>query len=733
MPRIKQSDGAGKGHERKIVGMERQITVDEAGSLVVMTETEMIKRQYKLVATTSGPSIPTSPVARSITAGSSTTFAVSATGTAPLSYQWKKNGVNIPGATAASYALTNAQLTDNGAQFTCVVSNAFGSATSTAAMLTVTAVAPSITTQPVNRSVSAGNSTSFSVVAAGTAPFSYQWRRNGVDIPGATSSSYSITTTPSDNGAIFACTVTNIAGSVSSSNATLTVSYTSIGISVQPANRSVLQGQSTSFSITATGTGISYQWKKNGVNVGTNSSTYSYTNAAGADNGAVITCVVSNAFESITSNAVSLTVIYFSTQPVAPATITPTTTPRPSLSVVVSGAGPYTYQWYVSGSPIPGATASTLPLDDTANYTPKNGDSLYCVATSTAPAGSITSNTVVLSMSGFLDRTDISVTGWSSSAVYAVGVNPSSGANITIANYYAGTEKTKQSSNSGLTWGADLGTLSNRNMARYANGYPIVGYIGKFSDWWNGSAWAAISGVASAIRNEFALSGNVWFSVRNVASGQACIFKHVGFADAGTAIGFTGDYPPNPTFWFANDSYYAPLIYAFKSSYNGNALVFSSPTGSDRLRTWVNGVLAENTDNSYARPNDALVSNDGSKIVFVCANEGLPRYIHGGIANASQLGTLPVGVSYIWPLLASRGDMAAIYALARYDPIATSYPQVALLKSTDYGVTWTRISAKTQLQCQQLSNLGFIMAQDIERAYIAYYYGSTGKVACRIG
>ena len=70
--------------------------------------------------------------------GGSATFTVGATGTAPLSYQWQRNQVNIAGATATSYTLSSAQLSDNGARFRAIVSNGFGSATSNEAVLTVT-------------------------------------------------------------------------------------------------------------------------------------------------------------------------------------------------------------------------------------------------------------------------------------------------------------------------------------------------------------------------------------------------------------------------------------------------------------------------------------------------------------------------------------------------------------------------------------------------------------------
>jgi hypothetical protein len=101
-----------------------------------------------------------------------------------------------------------------------------GSVTSAGAILTVNPppVAPSITTQPASVTVTMPAAATFSVVASGTAPLSYQWRRNGVDIGGATGTSYVVNPTAmSDSGATFDVVVTNAAGTVTSSVATLTV------------------------------------------------------------------------------------------------------------------------------------------------------------------------------------------------------------------------------------------------------------------------------------------------------------------------------------------------------------------------------------------------------------------------------------------------------------------------------------------------------------------------------
>jgi len=170
------------------------------------------------------PTITTQPASQTVTAGSSVTFSVVASGTAPLSYQWKFNGANISGATSSSFTIASAQ-SANAGSYTVTVSNSAGSVTSAAATLTVNSspVAPTITTQPASQTVTAGSSVTFSVVASGTAPLSYQWKFNGANISGATSSSFTIASAQSANAGSYTVTVSNSAGSVTSAAATLTV------------------------------------------------------------------------------------------------------------------------------------------------------------------------------------------------------------------------------------------------------------------------------------------------------------------------------------------------------------------------------------------------------------------------------------------------------------------------------------------------------------------------------
>ncbi len=168
-------------------------------------------------------SIATHPSNQTVMQGQPVTFTVAANGTAPFTYQWQRNQVNINGATSASYTINPAMFADDQAKFRCVATNAFGNATSNEATLTVNAP-PSIATHPSDQTVSQGQPVTFNVAATGSAQFTYQWQRNQVNIGGAMAASYTISsTTVSDNGAKFRCVVTNGFGTATSNEATLTV------------------------------------------------------------------------------------------------------------------------------------------------------------------------------------------------------------------------------------------------------------------------------------------------------------------------------------------------------------------------------------------------------------------------------------------------------------------------------------------------------------------------------
>ena len=172
------------------------------------------------------PSITAQPQSQMVALGDSVTFSVAATGATPLYYQWRFNTANIAGATAPSYTLQSAQATNAG-DYSVIVTNAFGSATSSNGTLVVdTNIIPAaITSQPQNQTVIAGQAATFTVTASGTKPLSYQWQFNEVAIPGATASAYTRTNIQTSDAGSYSVVVTNAGGSATGTDAVLTVNF----------------------------------------------------------------------------------------------------------------------------------------------------------------------------------------------------------------------------------------------------------------------------------------------------------------------------------------------------------------------------------------------------------------------------------------------------------------------------------------------------------------------------
>ena len=138
------------------------------------------------------PSFVTQPQDQEVVVGSDVSFFVDVIGDEPISYQWRKDSEDITGATDSSYSILHVALLDAGS-FDVRATNPFGESISDPALLTVVdGIAPSFITQPQSQKIVVGSEVSFFVDVMGDEPISYQWRKDGEDIVGATDSSYSI-------------------------------------------------------------------------------------------------------------------------------------------------------------------------------------------------------------------------------------------------------------------------------------------------------------------------------------------------------------------------------------------------------------------------------------------------------------------------------------------------------------------------------------------------------------
>jgi hypothetical protein len=314
------------------------------------------------IQTNAPPTITTNPADVTAVVGDTVSFSVSATGTGTLSYQWRKDGADLGGANGAMLTLMGVAASDAG-QYDCVVSNSIGPsslpAVSTAATLTINA-APVITAQPSSTVAAVGSTAHFTVTATASGTLSYQWRKGGTNLSGATAAQLDVPVSGASDGGSFDCvvasTLNGTVASTTSAAATLTVNVQP-SISVQPSNVTVVSGADASFSVTATGGGtLGYQWRKDGNPInGANGSTLMLTGVSSGDAGAY-DCIVSNTqggtTTNATSSAASLVVV------VAPATPVVTVAPKATTgktglaaSTQDQGAG-NTYAWTLTNGTI---------------------------------------------------------------------------------------------------------------------------------------------------------------------------------------------------------------------------------------------------------------------------------------------------------------------------------------------------------------------------------------------
>jgi len=178
---------------------------------------------YQINVAAAGPSFTTQPTSRSVSAGQTATFSVTATGA--TSYQWLFNGTPIPGATSSSLVLPDVQFSSAGS-YQVSATNSSGTILSNAATLTVVASVPSFTVEPQSVTVASGSTAVMQVQTTSSPAPTFQWWSSTGPIAGATSSRLVFTGATAANAGFYYCSASNAGGTTSSTAATLTVTTT---------------------------------------------------------------------------------------------------------------------------------------------------------------------------------------------------------------------------------------------------------------------------------------------------------------------------------------------------------------------------------------------------------------------------------------------------------------------------------------------------------------------------
>jgi CSLREA domain-containing protein len=413
--------------------------------------------------------VATNPINQTACDGGSVTFTASATGSPTPTVQWQVSTggpfTDIPGATSTTLTFT-ATLAQNGNQYRAVFTNAGGTATTTAATLTVNAITS--TTDPADQTVCQGATANFSTTATGTG-LSYAWTVDGSPFGGNTSSISVPTGSLSVGNHTVAVTVTGTCGTASQS-ATLTVQPPTSATT--PANQAVCKGGTASFSTTASGTGpFTYQWKLDGSNIpGATGSSVSINTTSLSGGNHTVDVVVSGACSTVIRSAI-LTV---NTAPVV--TLNPVsqtaTSGTVTFTAAASGIPAPTVQWQVSTNGgfsfnnIPGATSTSL----TVAATPANNGNKYRAVftngcgTATTTAATLTTCQADLTKTVGLDSVTVSGSGRIDSYSSAGGYPATQGSAASVIS-----NGTITMGNSGKIFGSARSTQVGINMSGATN------------------------------------------------------------------------------------------------------------------------------------------------------------------------------------------------------------------------------------------------------------------------
>ncbi len=368
------------------------LAADDGDYSVVITNVAGTATSSNAALVVIDPVILVQPMDVTAPLGSPVSFSVTAAGTAPLTYQWKQDDIDLPGETNSTLSIASIVDSDQGA-YTVAVSNSVGGVISDAAVLIITHP-PVVTSGPDNLVVNQGATATFTVSVNGATPFTYQWQKGMVNIPGANGKQLVLlNVTPSD-AASYRVFITNSDGSTFSPSATLTV-IVPPAITTQPVSQTNNAGTTAAFSVTTTGTSPTFYWFKNLTNLltdggnisGASSNVLTLTNVLGADDGTYSVIASNQAGVAVSSNAILVVIDPIITN--EPVSKTVNLGDPASFTVGAYGTSPQ-YQWQRDGVNIGGATSATYAIahaadTDRGNYTAIVSN-IFGVVTSAPPA-----------------------------------------------------------------------------------------------------------------------------------------------------------------------------------------------------------------------------------------------------------------------------------------------------------------------------------------------------------
>jgi hypothetical protein len=337
------------------------VTLSDAGQYSVqVTHAGVSVTSNPATLTAQEPLSLIAPSSQTVNAGANVTF--TATFTPPTAaIQWHKEGTIIPGATSATLLLTNVNATRAGIY---EVAATLGSLTAYASTSLIVNVPPTITTQPTSQTVTLGQNAQFTVAVTPATGATYQWRRNGAAITGATGATLALTNVTTADAGTYSVVVTRNGLSVTSNNAMLTVN---VPVAGQPVTNTVFVGAPVQFNFTSNPTpGTTFQWRKDGVPIaGATNSAFFIPSATLGDAGNY-TLVFTLAGVVQTSNTATLIVLplnapTITTQPASRSALVGTTV---QFNVEAFSPAALTFQWRKNGTSIPAATNEVLTISN---------------------------------------------------------------------------------------------------------------------------------------------------------------------------------------------------------------------------------------------------------------------------------------------------------------------------------------------------------------------------------